>query len=161
MGKLSDILSDSSDFFNNWNDVKAADSFGPLPPGTYVCHIVKGEPGESRRKQTPCYTLTFRVIEGEFVGRFLWHEIWLTDAAKAIAKREFDKLGFNDPKRQMRQPIPPDRIRCRVKAVIHKDDGGNEHNTVKDFDVIGIDTPKADPFAPGGSTEGTSGGPAS
>lgn len=159
MGKLTNILGDNSDFFNDWDDVKAADSFGPLPPGTYVCHIVKGEPGESRRKQTPCYTLTFKVLEGEFIGRLLWHEIWLTEAAKQIAKREFDKIGFTDPKHQMKQPIPPDRIRCRVKAVIHKDDSGTEHNSVKDFVVIGIDTPKADPFAPGAGETAT-GGPA-
>ncbi|RLT21494.1 MAG: hypothetical protein DWI29_01885 [Planctomycetota bacterium] len=159
MGKLTDILGSNSGFFNNWTDVKAADDFGPIPPGTYVCHITKGELATSRRKQTPCYTLTFRVIEGDFVGRLLWHEIWLTLAAKAQAKRDFDKLSFTDPERQVEQPIPPDRIRCRVKVVIHKDDNGTEHNNVKSFEVVGIDTPKADPFAPGAG-ESSTGGPA-
>ena len=147
MGKLTDILGASSGFFNNWNDVKAAGDFGPIPPGTYVCHIAKGELAKSKLKQTPCYTLTFSVIEGDFTGRLLWHEIWLTELAKPQAKRDFEKLGITDPEHQLDQPIPPG-IRCRVKAVVHKDDTGNEHNKVKTFEVIGIDTPKADAFAP-------------
>ena len=159
MGKLTDILGASSGFFNDWNNVKAAGDFGPLPPGTYVCHISKGELATSRRKLTPCYTVTFSVIEGEFVGRLLWHEIWLTDAAKPQAKRDFEKLGINDPERQLEQPIPPG-IRCRVRAVIHKDDLGNEHNKVKSFEVVGIDKPEADPFAPQGTGESSTGGPA-
>lgn len=159
--KLTDILAGNGGFFNNWDQVKAAGDFGPLPPGTYVCHIAKSELSESRVKQTPCYTLTFRVIEGDFASRLLWHEIWLTESAKPQAKRDFDKLGITDPKNQLKQSLPPDCVRCRVKAVIHKDDNGNEQNKVKSFDVIGIDTPKADPFSPGGSTEALSGGPSS
>jgi len=161
MGKLSDIIGGNSDFFNNWNDVKAADDFWPLPPGTYVCHIAKSELSESRVKQTPCYTLTFRVIEGEFAGRLLWHEIWLTEAAKAQAKRDLDGLGIKDPKNQLKQSLPLDCVRCRVKAVIRKDDNGNERNKVKSFEVIGIDTPKADPFAPKDGGEPSTGGPTS
>ena len=161
MGKLTDILGGNSGFFNNWNDVKAAGDFGPLPPGTYVCHIANGETGESRVKETPCYKLTFRVLEGEFTGRLLWYEIWLTEAAKPQAKRDFDKLNITDPQRQLKQPFPPDCVRCRVKVVIHKDDVGNEHNKVKSFDVIGVDDPpKADPFAPNDKGEPSLGGPA-
>ena len=74
MGKLSDILNNGTGYgnFNDmWNHTDAADEFGPIPSGSYVCHITAGELSNSR-SGTPCYKLTFKVIEGEHTGRLQW-----------------------------------------------------------------------------------------
>lgn len=155
MGKLSDILNGSgSDFNDTWNATAAADEFGPIPRGVYVCHATNGELEASRTNRTPSYTIEFTVIDGDFKGRKLWHPCWLTPAALPQSKRDLAKLGITTPA-QMEQPLPPG-IRCNVQAVTRKDDDGIERNKVKSFDVLGIDTPKADPFAPGGSTNNDS-----
>ena len=48
---------------------------------------------------------------------------------------------------QLEQPLPQG-IRCRVKLALRKDDDGSEFNRVRRFEVIGVDKPEADAFAP-------------
>jgi hypothetical protein len=90
--------------------------------------------------------LTHRVLDGDHAGRRFWHEIWLTEAALAMAKRDLAKLGVESIE-QLDLPLPLG-IRCRVKLVLRTDDDGNEFNRVKLFEVTGIEPPEADPFAP-------------
>ncbi len=153
MGKLSDILAvggfGGDDFRQAWKTTDAADEFAPLPPGEYVCHADSGEL-ETSRNATPGYKLTFRIVDGEFEGRKVWHDLWLTPAALPMAKRDLAKLGIDDPTK-LEQPLPPG-IRCKVKIALRRDDDGNERNRVVRFDVVGIDKPTVDPFAP--TTEG-------
>lgn len=130
-----------------------------LPPGEYGCHVSKGELETSRSKGTPGFKLEFVVIDGEHKGRKVWHDAWLTEAAMPQTKRDLGKLGVTSLD-QLERPLPPG-ILCKVRVVIRKDDDGNEHNRVRSFEVVGIDAPKSDPFAPGSSTEATSGGPTS
>ena len=117
-----------------------------LPPGEYVCQVANGELEQSRSKGTPGYKLEFSVIDGEYKGRKVWHDCWLTEAAMPQTKRDLGKLGVTSLD-QLERPLPPG-IRCKVRVVIRKDDDGNQHNRVRMFEVVGIDTPKADPFAP-------------
>ena len=147
MGKLSDILNGSGgDFNDRWEATEAAGEFGPVPRGEYVCHISRGELEQSRAKKTAGYKIQFTVIEGEFRGRNLWLDCWLTPAALPQTKRDLAKLGITSPA-QMEQRLPFG-IRCKVTAVLRKDDDGIERNKVRTFEVVGIDTPVADPFAP-------------
>ena len=159
MGKLSEILrgGDADRLQNAWNTTQAAGDFGLLPPGEYVCHVSNGELESSRSKGTPGFKLEFVVIDGEHKGRRVWLDAWLTEAAMPQTKRDLGKLGITSLD-QLERPLPPG-IRCKVRVVIRKDDDGNEHNRVRSFEVIGIDTPKADPFSPGAS-ESSTGGPA-
>ena len=147
MGKLSDILNGSgSDFNDRWNVTAAAGEFGPVPRGVYVCHATKGELESSRSKSTPGYKVEFTVIDGDFQGRKLWLDCWLTPAALPQSKRDLAKLGITSPA-QMEQPLPK-WIRCNVTAVVRRDDDGIERNKVQTFDAVGIDKPEADAFAP-------------
>jgi len=148
MGKLTDILSagNGDDIRDLWNSTEAADEFAPLPKGEYIAHIIAGELEQSESKGTPGYKLTFRVCEGEFVGRRFWHHTWLTPAALAMAKRDLSKLGVTSLE-QLEQPLPA-RLRCKAKVVLHRNDDGGESNKVKRFDVLGIDPPEQDAFAP-------------
>jgi len=148
MGRLSDILanSDGETLRRAWETTEAAEDLGPLPADDYVDRIIAGELFNSREKGTPGYKLTFKVLEGDHVGRQFWHVLWLTEAALPMAKRDLGKIGVTSLE-QLEQPLPPG-IRCCVKLVLHREDDGTEYNRVRRFDVLGIDEPKRDAFAP-------------
>lgn len=147
MGRLSDILNGSSGGFNDvWNSTPTAGDSGPVPRGEYECHVSKGELESSRTKGTPGYKVEFTILDGEFKGRRLWLDCWLTPAALPQSKRDLGKLGIMTPE-QMEQPLPRG-IRCRVQAVVRSDDDGIERNHVRTFAVIGIDPSEVDAFAP-------------
>ncbi len=86
------------------------------------------------------------MLEGDHQGRQFWHDVWLTPAALPMAKRDLGKLGVTALE-QLERPLPPG-IRCKVKLALRKDDDGTEYNRVKRFEVVGIDAPEADAFAP-------------
>lgn len=147
MGKLVDILNGNGGNFNAiWNSTAAADEFGPIPRGEYVCHATRGELQQSRQKHTPGYQIEFTILDGEFKGRKLWLDCWLTPAALPASKRDLAKLGITSP--EMMERALPRWIRCKVQVVIRKDDDGIERNKVRSFEVIGIDQPEVDSFAP-------------
>lgn len=153
MGKLTDILGNGGgfdEFRDRWDNTEAADEFGPLPSGEYVAHIVNGELEKSRSKSTPGYKLDFKVIEGEYAGRHFWLDVWLTPAALPQAKRDLGKIGVTDLA-QLEQPLPR-FIRVTAKVVLRRDDDGGEYNRVRRFDVLGIDKPELDEFAPDDET---------
>ena len=146
--RLSDILANGnrSQLAQAWGTTKAAEDFGPLPGGDYVAHVISGELFTSRQNATPGYKIAFKIIEGEHTGRQFWHDVWLTPAALPMTKRDLGKLGIASIE-QLEQPVPQG-IRCKVKLTARKEDDGTVYNRVRSFDVIGIDTPEADAFAP-------------
>jgi hypothetical protein len=135
--------------------LKPAADFGLLPRGEYVTHIIVGDFGKSNNGK-PFFRLTFEVIEGEHAGRRCWYRVWLTEAARPQARRDFDRLGITDPENQLEKGIPFRVIRCRVRVTERKGDNGDEYNEVKTWEVLGIDPPQRDPFAP--SDNGQEGG---
>jgi hypothetical protein len=147
---LSEILTAGSDrdrLRRQWAEVKPADDFGkPLPRGEYIARITGGELFNSQANKTPGYKLTFTVIEGEHAGRKVWLDLWLSEAAIAMTKRDLLKLGVTVLE-QLDNPLPPG-IRCRLQVVVRKDDDGSERNQIRTFEVVGIDPPQLDPFAP-------------
>ena len=147
MGRLSDILNGNGGNFNSqWDATEAAGDFGPVPRGEYVCHVTKGELESSRTNRTPGYKVEFVILDGEYKGRRLWLDCWLTPAALAQSKRDLGKLGITSPA-MMERPLPRG-IRCKVMVVLRKDDDGIERNKVRSFEVVGIDKPVFDEFAP-------------
>ncbi len=150
--KLSDILSDNAagaDWLDSdWQTIDAAPDLGqPVPRGQYTALIVEGALFTAGTG-TPGYKLRFEIAEGDYKGRSVWHDIWLSGKAKNQAVRDLRKIGVTS-KEQLEKPIPSRRIRCRVTAVVRKDNDGVERNDVRSFEVLGIDPPPAaDPFAP-------------
>jgi len=145
--KLSDILRNGGGWMDgNWGDIPPAPDFGcPIPPGKYIAHVKDGELF-SARTGTAGYKLTFEIIEGEHKGRRCWYDIWLTDAAKKQAVRDLRKLGIHG-KEQLEKPIPR-WLRCEIRVGLQTSDQGEEQNRVRAFEVIGIDPPEPEPFAP-------------
>jgi len=154
MGKLSDILSegDRSSLASAWGTTEAAADFMPLPAGEYIASIIAGELESSRTNATPGYKLTFKVLEGEHTGRQFWHDVWLTPASLPMARRDLAKLGVQSLD-QLEQPLPAG-MRCKVKLTLRRNDDGSEYNRIKRFDVLGIDTPEPDAFAPSEDASG-------
>jgi hypothetical protein len=144
--KLSEILrnGDRERLDQAWSEAKAADDFAPLPSGQYIVRIVGGS-ATTAKSGTPGYKLTFKVLEGKFVGRLFWLDIWLTPAAMPMAKRDLMKVGVTSLA-QLDRPLPPG-IRCKVDLALRRDEG-TEYNRVRSFEVLGIDPPQVDPFAP-------------
>jgi hypothetical protein len=85
-------------------------------------------------------------LDGEFAKRKVWHDCWLTEAALPQSKRDLGKLGVTSLD-QLNQPLPRG-IRCKVRVVLRTDDSGTQFNRVRSFEVVGIDPPEANPFAP-------------
>ena len=148
MGKLTDILrnGDGERLRQAWDSTEAAGELAPLPPGEYQAHIIAGTLENSKSNATPGYKLTFKVCEGEYTGRQFWHDVWLTEAALPMAKRDLAKLGVTSLE-QLELPLPRG-IRCACKLVRRTGDDGAEFNRVRTFAVVGLDEPEADAFAP-------------
>jgi hypothetical protein len=149
MGKLQDILHNnggSGDIRDLWNSTAAAGELVSLPPGEYTAHIIAGTLETGKTKGTPGYKLTFKVCEGEYIGRQFWLDIWLTEASLPMAKRDLKKLGVVSLD-QLEQPLPRG-ILCKCKLVLRRGDDGGEFNKVRTFTVVGIDKPEADTYAP-------------
>ena len=146
---LSDILrnGERQTIAQAWDSTEAAEDFGsPLPADEYVCHVTSCDLFNSRTNSTPGVKLAFRVIEGDHAGRKFWHDVWLTPVALPMAKRDLAKLGVTRLE-QLELPLPPG-IRCKVKLALLRDDDGTEYNRIRRFEVLDIDKPKADAFAP-------------
>jgi len=148
MGKLSDILrnGEADRLRQTWDETEAAGELTPLPPGEYTAHIIAGTLETGRKRGTPGYKLTFKVCEGDYAGRQFWHDLWLTEAALPMTKRDLAKLGVTSLD-QLEQPLPRG-IRCLCKVVLRRGDDGAEYNKVRAFSVVGIDESQADAFAP-------------
>jgi hypothetical protein len=146
--KLSDILRGSTGSWiqGDWSKVRAAPERKPVPPAEYVCLIIDGRLDNARVRGTPDYKLTLEIAEGEFIGRHLWYDVWLTDRNRENAKRDLEKLGVQGPE-QLETPLPPG-IKVRAKVVNHREDSGDERNVVRWFEVIGVEQPAPDPYAP-------------
>jgi Protein of unknown function (DUF669) len=143
--KLSDILRGSAreTLTNQWKNTEAAKELGPLPPGQYVFRILSGELFTAKQG-TPGYKLTLEVVEGEHEGRRCWHEVWLTQAALPMAKRDLGKIGVTDLE-QLERPLPSG-ILIRAKIALRQNDDGTEHNRVIRFEFAGAEP--GDAFEP-------------
>ncbi len=129
---------------------KAADDLKPLPSGEYRCSIASGELFNAK-SGTPGYKLKLVVVEGEHADRVVWHDVWLSEAALPMAKRDLGKLGITSLE-QLERPLP-DGIVVAAKVALRKNDDGTEYNRVNRLDVVGIEPPEPEPFAPSADRE--------
>jgi len=155
--RLSDILygsgADRKALADAWDRTDAADDLKPLPPGEYECDVSDGALF-SAKSGTPGYKLTLTVREGVHAGRKLWHDVWLTPTALPLAKRDLGKLGVTSLE-QLERPLPQGIV-VKAKVVLRKSDDGDEFNRVSRFEVVRVEAPERDPFAPSDHTEAPS-----
>jgi hypothetical protein len=145
--KLTDILlnSDREKLGLAWDSTKAAEDLKPLPPAEYRCRVASGELFNAR-SGNPGYKLKLVVMDGEHVDRLIWLDFWLTEAALPMTKRDLGKLGIVSLE-QLERPLP-DGIIVRAKVALRRDDDGTEYNRVTRLDLVDIERPEPEPFAP-------------
>ena len=145
--KLADILlnSERENLGRAWNSTKPADDLKPLPSGEYRCSVASGELCNSKQG-TPGYKLKLVVLQGEYTERVVWHDVWLSEAALPMAKRDLGKLGVTSLE-QLERPLP-EGIIVNAKVALRRGDDGTEFNRINRLDVVGIETPEPEPFAP-------------
>jgi Protein of unknown function (DUF669) len=151
--RLADILlnSEREKLERQWNSTKAADDLKLLPTGEYRCSIASGELFTAKTG-TPGYKLKLVVLDGEHAERLIWHDLWLSDLALPMAKRDLGKLGITSLE-QLERPLP-DGIVVAAKVALRKNDDGTEYNRVNRLDVVGIEPPEPEPFAPSEHSNG-------
>lgn len=145
--RLSDILlnSERDRLTKAWTVTAAAAEMGPIPADEYRCRIIDGGLFVSKTG-TPGYKLTFEVLDGDFAGRRVWHDIWISEAALPMAKRDLAKLQITSPE-QMESPLP-EGIIVSAKVALRRGDDGAEFNRITRFEVTGFEPPEPDSFAP-------------
>src|SRR5262249_6700910 len=137
----------NADWVNStdWGDIPLAPERGPVPGDRYLAHAVDGRRSDARTG-TSSYKVTFEILEGTYKGRRVWLDIWLTEANKGHAVRALGRLGTRG-RAQLARPLPRG-IRCEILVALRRSDDGNLHNEVREFQVVGIDPPPPEPFAP-------------
>lgn len=144
------------DIFNRFDEVEAADDFRPLPKGAYVAVAVSGRLDKARTG-TDGYTVEFRIVEGEYVGRRIWMTKYLTPAAMSYSKRDLAKLGI-DSAAKLRGPFPADRFVCKLTVALRTGDDGTERNEIKHLELLRVQDLPVDPFGPGGDGDAPTSG---
>ena len=154
---ITNILNEGGgDWRQAWNQTEAAADFEPIPAGTYTAIAQGGELIESRHG-TPGYRLRFRIRSGEFAGRVLVHDLWLSPAALPMTKRDLAKLGISGPE-DLERPLEPGLV-CEIRVARRVGDDGEVHNAVKRFELIRrAAAPADDGDFPPGLTAGEEGG---
>jgi hypothetical protein len=144
--RLSEILSEGQrkSYFADWQTVKAAGDF-IIPKGEYVALLIDGY-AHTAKTGTAGFKLVFEIAEGEHAGRKVFHDLWLTEAAKPQTKRDLDELGITDPERQLDGPVPQGIV-VALTITVQKDDDGLERNRVRRIKFLRVE-PGGDAFAP-------------
>lgn len=145
-GILAGSVRSNEDILDQFDTTSAADDYGPLPKGSYVAVAVSGAMSTAKTG-TPGYTVEFRVIEGELTGRRLWRTWYFTQAAMPYTKRDLAKLGL-DSKDKLTAPFPANRLVVKLTVTVRTLDDGTAGNEVKQLDLLRVQEPEADPFAP-------------
>jgi hypothetical protein len=136
----------NDDIFDRFDTTEAADDFSPLPKGTYVALAIGGKLDRARTG-TDCYVVEFRVLEGEYIGRKLWLNKYFTPDALPYTKRDLAKLGL-DSKAKLLQSFPANRLVCKLTVTCRQGDDGTQRNEIKNVELLRVQEPTADPFAP-------------
>jgi hypothetical protein len=108
-----------------------AQATGPVPAATYNVVAVEGKFARSHRKGTPSYKLKVEIADGDHKGRVLWHDYYLTPAARAASKGALAQFEVKD----VSQPMA-DRFACVARVRIRQDDDGIERNEITHLKVV-------------------------
>jgi len=142
MTKLSDLFGEQKTLLGS---VKSAADYSPIPNGTYVAETHKGELGQHPNTGNPYYKIHWRISEGEYSGRFIFQDLYLTEKALPYTQRDLAKIGITSDE-QMEKPIPD--MTCKIKVALRQLDNGSEHNEVRGIEVVKENVDTFAPLAP-------------
>ena len=151
---LNDVLRGSFDeTAAKFDEAEAAPDRVVLPAGTYTASLESLEGRSSAKKGTPSVLATFRVTEGEHAGRLLWHDMYLTEAAIPMTKRDLGKFGITTLA-QVAEPLAGRWI-VSARVAERTDDDGNTRNEIRGFNPVNFEEFTTDDpaFPPQDATE--------
>lgn len=79
----------------NAKDIDPKSAFTPVPPGDYLMQITDSEMKQTNDKEGEYLKLSFKIIHGEFEGRYIWLNLNLVNKsaqAVEIAERELSAI---------------------------------------------------------------------
>lgn len=86
------------------NEVEPAGEIGAIPEGKYLAEIIGSEMKRTKRGDGHYLALTYRVLDGEFAGRLVWHNLNLVNpnpTAQQIAQQQLSSIchacGYMQP----------------------------------------------------------------
>lgn len=141
--KAEKSLEDMRQFFDTAEPAPSA--VETIPKGEYLAYWIKIKVDQASTG-TGRIVLTFKIIGGQYVGKFLWLDLYVTQKAAPFAKRELAKLDLHTSA-DWAKPVPHG-IRCTLRVIVETDNDGKQRNKIADFKVVGVDAEQPDPFAP-------------
>jgi hypothetical protein len=132
----------------------------PLPAGKYELDVLHGRLARKGRKQTPCFECKLRVRDGEFAGRFLWRDFYLTEAAVSRSARELAALNIKSAE-DLKRGCPLGLVALAVVGLEGDEETGERRNVVHKLSALRVEAPAADVFAPSFPQETGGASPAS
>jgi hypothetical protein len=138
------ISGSDEDFKRIWDSTEAAPEMAPLPSGSYRCLVSDGRLAQAATG-TRSYKVAFAIIDGKYTNRKLWMDLWLTDRALAMTKRDLAKLGITRPE-QLNEPPRPGII-AKVRVALRTEDDGRQYSKVNGFTIV-EDAPAPSVFSP-------------
>jgi hypothetical protein len=123
---------------------EAAPEFSPVPPGTYIVRVRKGERTLTKAGDD-AYRICFEIIEGEHKGQVLVRTWTFSPRALKYAKRDLARLGLTASSQLLATfPELGREYVCRLVVALHRSDDGIERNDIKRMDLLRVDeTPLA------------------
>lgn len=124
---------------------EAAPEFAPVPPGTYIAKLVKGE-FTTTKAGADAYRVRWE-LEGEHAGRSVIRTWTFSAKALPYTKRDLAPLGL-DTRAKLLSPFPPPgkTIVCKLTVALQRGDDGTERNDVKKIEVLRVDDSPAAAF---------------
>jgi hypothetical protein len=143
--KLGDIVKDMTGLRSKWTKTAPAADLTPIPKGEYVCTLDDIRPDESK-KGTPRLKITISVAQGEYAGRKVFHDAYLSDAALPYTLRLLGKIGLDDLD-AIDRGIPPG-IMVRAWITLKTRDDGEQINEIKNWELAAVNAPSVDSAGP-------------
>lgn len=127
-----------------------ADDFAPIPAGIYTAEITRSEVKDTRAGTGNYLSLGFKILEGQYAGRIVFHNINLknpNDIAVQIGRKELAKLLQAIGRTGVQESSELHGIPMQIKVAIEIDKTGRYEpsNSVKNFAQLKGSRPQAQP----------------
>lgn len=120
----------------NFDGVEAQQGGGPIAEGKYMCVIHEAKETTSQQG-TPGVEVVFRIVGGDFDGRFIWDRIWFTQKAMGMARWKVECTGMVIPAGAWTLE-PSALVNRRVEVTVrHEEYDGKTQAKVKGWDPAG------------------------
>lgn len=128
--------------------------FDPIPNGVYLACIEASEEKQTNAGDGSYVSLTLQIIDGDFKGRKLWHNLNLenkNDQAVGIARAQLSQIcratGILRPNDSSELHDIPMAIHVAVRK---RKDTGEMQNSINKFEEAGVIERDRQPVNPGG-----------